>query len=286
MRVHTMQGAMSLQQADILEAYLNRVSGVTKATVYDRTGDAVICYDGPRETVTKALSSFAYAKEQALAPEHSSRALNRDFEDKLVASLCWRGIKQLFVPSSVRALITAARSVPYIKAGLTCLMHRKIQVPVLDATAITVSMLRKDFTVSDYQLYQSRLMGADCVLLICALLDTKALAQYLAVCDELGLSALVETHDADEIRSAVAAGAKIIGVNNRNLKDFSVDFSNAARLRDRIPPEAVYVAESGVQSTQDVAALRSIGADAVLIGETLMRAPDKARRLTELRGNL
>ena len=76
-------------------------------------------------------------------------------------------------------------------------------------------MLRKDFTVSDYQLYQSRLMGADCVLLICALLDTKTLAQYLAVCDELGLSALVETHDADEIRSAVAAGAKIIGVNNR-----------------------------------------------------------------------
>ena len=152
--------------------------------------------------------------------------------------------------------------------------------------AVSTPMLRKDFTVSDYQLYQSRLMGADCVLLICALLDTKTLAQYLAVCDELGLSALVETHDADEIRSAVAAGAKIIGVNNRNLKDFSVDFSNAARLRDLIPPEAVYVAESGVQSAQDVAALRSIGADAVLIGETLMRAPDKARRLAELRGNL
>ena len=148
--------------------------------------------------------------------------------------------------------------------------------------AVSTPMLRKDFTVSDYQLYQSRLMGADCVLLICALLDTKTLAQYLAVCDELGLSALVETHDADEIRSAVAAGAKIIGVNNRNLKDFSVDFSNA----DLIPPEAVYVAESGVQSAQDVAALRSIGADAVLIGETLMRASDKARRLAELRGNL
>ena len=129
-------------------------------------------------------------------------------------------------------------------------------------------------------------MGADCVLLICALLDTKTLAQYLAVCDELGLSALVETHDADEIRSAIAAGAKIIGVNNRNLKDFSVDFSNAARLRDLIPPEAFYAAESGVQSAQDVAALRSIGADAVLIGETLMRAPDKAKRLAELRGNL
>ena len=145
MRVHTMQGAMSLQQADILEAYLNRTPGVTKATVYDRTGDAVICYDCPRTAVVKALSSFAYANEQALAPEHSSRAMNREFEDKLVASLCWRGIKQLFVPSSVRTLITVTRSVPYIKAGLTCLMHKKIQVPVLDATAISVSMLRKDF---------------------------------------------------------------------------------------------------------------------------------------------
>lgn len=126
MRVHTMQGAMSLQQADILEAYLNRTPGVMRATVYDRTGDAVICYDCPRTAVVKALSSFAYANEQALAPEHSSRAMNREFEDKLVASLCWRGIKQLFVPSSVRTLITVARSVPYIKAGLTCLMHKKI----------------------------------------------------------------------------------------------------------------------------------------------------------------
>lgn len=145
MRVHTMQGAMSLQQADILEAYLNQTPGVTKATVYDRTGDAVICFDGPRETVTKALSSFAYANEQARAPEHSSRAMSREFEDKLVASLCWRGMKQLFIPGSVRTLITVARSVPYIKAGLSCLMHKKIQVPVLDATAISVSMLRKDF---------------------------------------------------------------------------------------------------------------------------------------------
>ena len=118
---------------------------MTKATVYDRTGDAVICFDGPRETVTKALSSFAYSNEQARAPEHSSRAMSREFEDKLVASLCWRGMKQLFIPGSVRTLITVARSVPYIKAGLSCLMHKKIQVPVLDATAISVSMLRKDF---------------------------------------------------------------------------------------------------------------------------------------------
>lgn len=118
---------------------------MTKATVYDRTGDAVICFDGLRETVTKALSSFAYSNEQARAPEHSSRAMSREFEDKLVASLCWRGMKQLFIPGSVRTLITVARSVPYIKAGLNCLIHKKVQVPVLDATAISVSMLRKDF---------------------------------------------------------------------------------------------------------------------------------------------
>ena len=147
--------------------------------------------------------------------------------------------------------------------------------------AVSTPMLRKDFTVSDYQLYQSRLMGADCVLLICALLDTKTLAQYLAVCDELGLSALVETHDADEIRSAVAAGAKIIGVNNRNLKDFSVDFSNAESLRRLVPETAVFVAESGVQSPADVAALRQAGAGAVLVGEALMRAENRQEMLQQ-----
>ena len=149
--------------------------------------------------------------------------------------------------------------------------------------AVSTPMLRKDFTVSDYQLYQSRLMGADCVLLICALLDTKALAQYLAVCDELGLSALVETHDADEIRSAVAAGAKIIGVNNRNLKDFTVDTANSRKLRDLIPDDIIFVSESGVKSTDDIRAIREIGADAVLIGETLMRADNKKAKLDELR---
>jgi indole-3-glycerol phosphate synthase len=145
-------------------------------------------------------------------------------------------------------------------------------------------MLRKDFVVDEYQIYQAKVMGANCVLLICAILDTKTIARYLELCHKLGLAALVETHDSNEIRSALAAGATIIGVNNRNLKDFSVDFSNAARLRDLIPPEAVYVAESGVKTPDDVAALRAIGADAVLIGETLMRAKDKKRMLDSLKG--
>ena len=149
--------------------------------------------------------------------------------------------------------------------------------------AISLPMLRKDFTVDEYQIYQAKVMGANAVLLICAILDTRTIAKYLALCDDLGLAALVEAHDEKEIASAVSAGARIIGVNNRNLKDFSVDFANAARLRDLIPPESVYVAESGVARPEDAAALRRIGADAVLVGEVLMRARDKGAMLAAMR---
>ena len=149
---------------------------------------------------------------------------------------------------------------------------------------ISLPMLRKDFTVDEYQIYQAKAMGADAVLLICAILDGTTLEKFLALCDALNLAALVETHDAEEIQSAIAAGAKIIGVNNRNLKNFSVDFSNAARLRELIPPEKIYVAESGVKNSADVATLKEIGADAVLIGETLMRAADKKSALESLKG--
>lgn len=148
---------------------------------------------------------------------------------------------------------------------------------------VATPMIRKDFTVDEYQIYQAKAMGADAVLLICSILDTKTIESYLYICDELGLDALVETHDADEIASAKAAGAKIIGVNNRNLKNFTVDFSNAANLRDLIPADSIYVAESGVQTPSDVGILKKIGADAVLIGETLMRAADKAACLKALR---
>ena len=148
---------------------------------------------------------------------------------------------------------------------------------------VSLPMLRKDFTVSAYQLDQARVMGANAALLIVSLLDVKTLEAYLERCEELGIAALVETHDGEEISRAVSAGAKIIGVNNRNLKDFSVDFENAARLRDRIPADCVYVAESGVKTPEDVRRLRQIGADAALIGETLMRSADPAETLDQLR---
>ena len=149
---------------------------------------------------------------------------------------------------------------------------------------VSLPMLRKDFTVCTYQLDQARVMGANAALLIVSLMDGKTLEAYLERCEELGIAALVETHDEEEICTAVSVGAKIIGVNNRNLKDFSVDFSNAARLRDRIPADCIYVAESGVRTPEDVQRLRQIGADAALIGETLMRAEDPAEMLRRLKG--
>ena len=148
---------------------------------------------------------------------------------------------------------------------------------------IQTPMLRKDFTVDDYQIYQARVMGANAVLLICALHGTERIARWLELCDTLGLAALVETHDEKEIASAVSAGARIIGVNNRNLKDFTVDFSNAQRLREKIPAGSIYVAESGVKGPEDVALLHRIGADAALIGEAFMRAEDKQAMLQRLR---
>ena len=149
--------------------------------------------------------------------------------------------------------------------------------------AVDVPLLRKDFTVDEYQLYEAKVLGADAVLLLCGLLDTNTLRRYLAICDALGLSALVETHDEAELRSAAAAGARVIGVNNRNLKDFSVDLNNAARLRAGVPAGAVFVAESGVSCPADAAALRQAGADALLVGEYLMRSLDKEEALRGLR---
>lgn len=154
------------------------------------------------------------------------------------------------------------------------------------AAQVSIPCLRKDFVVDDYMIHQAKILGASAVLLICAILDDNQLKNFIAACDELGLSALVEAHDETEIRRAIDCGARIIGVNNRNLKDFSVDMNNAKRLRELVPPEILFVSESGVKSADDVKKIRELGADAVLIGEVLMRAPDKKYKLAELRGGL
>lgn len=152
--------------------------------------------------------------------------------------------------------------------------------------AVQIPTIRKDFIIDEYMIYEAKLLGASCVLLIAALLDTETIRQYKAICDQLGLSALVEAHDEAEAASALEAGARMVGVNNRNLKDFTVDIHNSTRLRERVPRNVLFVAESGIKTAEDIAELVSAGVNGVLIGETLMRSPDKARMLDELRSRI
>lgn len=152
------------------------------------------------------------------------------------------------------------------------------------AKSVSIPVLRKDFTVDEYQIYEAKTLGASAVLLICSLLDEKKLRYYLQICGTLGLSALVEAHTAEEINTAVKAGARMLGVNNRNLKTFDVDVNNCARLKSLVPDDVLFVAESGVKTPGDINSLRKIGADAVLIGETLMKSADKKAALEMLNG--
>ena len=152
------------------------------------------------------------------------------------------------------------------------------------ASTITIPCLRKDFTVDEYMIYEGRLLGASAVLLICAILDSAQLRDYIQLCDALGMSALVEAHDETEVDMALTGGARVIGVNNRNLKDFSVDSGNSRRLRAMIPGNILFVSESGIRDVSDILSARDMGADAVLVGEALMRAEDRQAKLRELRG--
>lgn len=153
-------------------------------------------------------------------------------------------------------------------------------------SAVSLPLLRKDFTVDEYMIYEAKLLGASSVLLICSLLSKDEIKKYIKTADSLGMSALVEAHDENEVSAALSAGARIIGVNNRNLKDFTVDTENSRRLRSLIPPDVIFVSESGVRNKEDIQKLISIGADAVLIGETLMRADNKKEKLKELKSVL
>lgn len=150
--------------------------------------------------------------------------------------------------------------------------------------AVSIPCIRKDFTVDEYMIYEAKTLGASAVLLICAITEKEKLREYLEICDTLGLSAIVEAHDAKELEDAVDAGARIIGVNNRNLKDFTVDIVNSNKLRELVPKGILFVAESGIKTREDVAALEKANVDAVLIGETLMKAENKKAKLAELKG--
>ena len=154
------------------------------------------------------------------------------------------------------------------------------------ADAVSLPLLRKDFTVDSYMIYEAKVLGASAALLICSILDQKTLAGYIDVAHSLGLSTIVEVHDEDELKMALRAGARIIGVNNRNLKTFEVDANNSIRLRKQVPKEIIFISESGIRTAEDIDVLRKNGVDAVLIGETLMRAPDKKAALAGLKGGI
>ncbi len=152
------------------------------------------------------------------------------------------------------------------------------------ASEVNIPVLRKDFTIDEYMIYEARARKASAVLLICSILDSQTLGKYIKICDELELTALVEAHDKNECDMALGEGARVIGVNNRNLRDFTVDPTNCLRLREYVDDKALFVAESGVKLREEVAVLEDSKVDAVLIGESMMRAEDKTAFLKSLKG--
>lgn len=253
--------------------------------------DEISAYAARRVAHSKTLVSLGKLREAALLLPKGNLKFTKALQKEGVSFIC-----EVKKASPSKGIISEdfpylAIAKDYEAAGADCISCLTEPKWFLGSDAVfrairsevAAPMLRKDFTVGEYQLYEAKVLGADAVLLICALLDTKTIERYLAICDTLGLSALVEAHDEAEIASAVSAGANIIGVNNRNLKNFTVDLGNAARLREKIPASALFVAESGVSGVQDIARLRAAGADAVLIGEALMKSPDCRAALTEFR---
>lgn len=152
------------------------------------------------------------------------------------------------------------------------------------ADTVKTPLLRKDFTVDSYMIYEAKILGASAVLLICSILDKATLSEYLEIAHEVGLSALVETHDEHEVEMALSAGARVIGVNNRCLKTFEVDITLSERLKKLVPPDVIFVSESGLSRAEDIEKLREIGADAALIGESIMRSDNKKAAIEALRG--
>lgn len=147
-------------------------------------------------------------------------------------------------------------------------------------------ILRKDFIIDEAQIYEAKIMGADCILLICAVLEEAKLKKFLEIAHSVGLSALVEAHNEDEIKIALNSNARIIGVNNRNLKDFKVDFNNSLKLKKLVPDNIIFVSESGIKTREDIIKLEEAGVRAVLIGETFMRAENKELEIKKLKGQI
>lgn len=252
--------------------------------------DSIAEYTKQRYEKIISAKSLEEVKAQALSLPKGDFAFEKALKKEPIAFIC-----EVKKASPSKGVI--AEDFPYLdiakeyeKAGaaaISCLTEPKWfmgsdRYLSEIASAVSIPVLRKDFTVCDYQIYEAKVLGASAVLLICSLLDTQTVKEYISICDRLGISALVEAHDAGEVESALKAGARIIGVNNRNLKDFSVDVNNSTKYRKMIPESVIFVSESGITLHKDIQVLTGNKTNAVLIGETLMRAKDKAAVLREL----
>ena len=252
-----------------------------------------------------ARERVAYGKEKVAADEMRRRAFDLGREGRLGSFAFEKALKKPGISficeckkaSPSKGLI--APDFPYLKiakeyeaAGADCISVLTEPKWFLGSDAylreiaesVGIPCLRKDFTVDEYMIYEAKAMRADAVLLICAILREEELMEYLELAEQLGLSALVEAHSEEEAEMAKQCRARVIGVNNRDLHTFQVDLETSIRMRDLVPPETVYVSESGIRNPEDVRLLRENGTDAILIGETLMRATDKRKALDVLRG--
>lgn len=256
--------------------------------------DQLAALASERVAAAKQNVSLSGIREQALSLPKGDFAFEKALKKPDIAFIC-----ECKKASPSKGLISP--DFPYLKiaeeyeaAGADCISVLTEPYKFLGsdeylqeiAAKVNIPCLRKDFTVDEYMIYEAKLLGASAVLLICALLSEQQIRDYIKLCDELGMSALTEAHDEEEVQKALSAGARVIGVNNRNLKDFSVDTDNSRRLRELIPENIIFVSESGISCAEDINKLRAVGVNAVLIGETLMRAADKKAKLAELKGTL
>ena len=236
--------------------------------------------------------SLSEVKDMAYAAPSMNFAFEKKLSEKGISYIC-----ECKKASPSKGII--AEDFPYLEiaksyedAGASCisvLTEPKWFMGSLDyleeiASEVSIPVLRKDFTIDEYMIYEARARKASAVLLICSILDSQTLGKYIRICDELELTALVEAHDKNECDMALGEGARVIGVNNRNLRDFTVDPANCLRLREYIGDKALFVAESGVKTREDIKVLEKERVDAVLIGESMMRAEDKTAFLNTLKG--
>lgn len=254
-----------------------------------------------QEIAEAARVRVAKEKKQVSLEEMKAKALampKGDFSfEKVIGSGGMRFICEVKKASPSKGII--AEDFPYVQiakeyeaAGADCISvltepdYFKGSIEYLREIkeAVSIPAIRKDFIIDEYMIYQAKVVHADCVLLICSLLDTDTLKKYIELCDSLGMSALVEAHDEAEIESAIAAGARMIGVNNRDLKTFTVDIHNSQRLRKLVPSNISFVAESGIKTREDIRVLEDAKVNGVLIGETFMRSSNKAEMLAQLKG--